>query len=250
MSGFWHFVESGSPKVFESLDAVFRLDGEQVTYAKTRDVIRHAQGGKTYYVKRYTHAGKGLRAHLGRSRARAEWENLQLFRQLGIPAPRLVAFGEKRAGMKYIKGALVMHEIPNTFPLENLAKEPELLALRPWRLKAIKQLAHHIARMHESGFVHGDCYWRNFLVTLSDDPVVYCIDCPQGKKTIGPRLQYGIARDLACLYKDAHPFFSKTDMMRFFKQYSKHTKLTLKDKQLIKNVIRKAAKKLSLSSDA
>jgi len=237
MSGIWHCVENGLPKAFNSLKDVMLLAGDPITQAKNRDVIRVSFNNKTYYVKRYTAAGKGLRAHIGRSRVRAEWENLQYFRHLGLPAPKLAAYGEDKSLIAgYKQGAYVMHAIPNVVPLNAAEQHPEILALRSWRLGLLSLIARHIKKLHDNGFVHGDLYWRNILLGLEDKPTVYFIDCPQGGKTFGPRLQYGMVRDIACLAKDAHNFFSKTDLMRFFKAYRQVEKLTSNDKAFIRKV--------------
>jgi tRNA A-37 threonylcarbamoyl transferase component Bud32 len=233
----WHVLDSQVPEPFSSLKRVMHLEGELVTQGKNRDLIRFKHAGKTYYVKRYTMAGKGIRAYWGRSRVRAEWENLQFFWHLNIPCPKLVAYGENRPLFSdYQAGAYVMHAIPQAVPLSSIADHPALIALRPWRLELLRLIASYVKRLHDHYFAHGDLYWRNILMALDDTPSVYFIDCPQGKKYVGPRLAYQQIRDIACLAKESHAYFSRTDLLRFFLAYRGHTKLSANDKFFIKKV--------------
>lgn len=213
------------------------LEGEKVTQAPGRDVIRIKHAEKTYYIKRYTMAGKGIRAYLGRSRVRAEWENLQYFWHLNIPAPKILAYGEDRPLLsEYRAGAYVMQAIPNVVPLSSIEQYPELLDLRPWRIALLKLIAGHVKTLHDEHFAHGDLYWRNILLALDETPKVYFIDCPQGNHYFGSRLSYQKIRDLACLAKNSHIFFSRTDLLRFFLTYRGHERVTLEDKRLIRKI--------------
>ncbi len=233
----WHILDSQVPSIFSSLQSVMGLEGEIITQAPQRDVIRLKLAEKTYYLKRYTMAGKGLRSYLGRSRVRAEWENLQYFWHMNIPAPKLLAYGENRPLLSdYEAGAYVMQAIPNVVPLSSIEQYPELLDDRPWRIALLKLIASHIRTLHEDHFAHGDLYWRNILMQLSDEPKVYFIDCPQGAKYFGPRLTYQKIRDLACLAKDSRAYLSRTDLLRFFLAYRGHEGLTSQDKSFIRKL--------------
>jgi tRNA A-37 threonylcarbamoyl transferase component Bud32 len=233
----WHVLNSQVPEPFASLKSVMRLEGELVTHAKNRNVIRLKIEGKTYYVKRYTAAGKGLRAFVGRSRVRAEWENLQYFWHMQIPAPKLLAYGEMRPLFSsYVAGAYVMHAIPNTVPLNAIAEYPELIDHRAWRVRLLGLIARYIKILHDDGFAHGDLYWRNILLALDETPTVYFIDCPQGGHYFGPQLAYQKIRDIACLAKESHHYFSRTDLLRFFLTYRGHERLSPEDKLFIKKV--------------
>lgn len=239
MLSYWHIVDSRAPLMFSSLASVLRLRGKLVTQAKTRDLIKiELPQGPGFYVKRFTHSGKGLRAYLGRSRARAEWENLQYFDCLGLNAPRLISYGELRQGLNYVAGAYVMREIPNVITL------PEAMDLSAsqdprWRKQLLTLLGKSVALLHKQGFIHRDLYWRNILVSTDPELKLYFIDCPAGSYQWGPFFQYGLIRDLACLYKDAHLHFSQTELMRFFLAYVGHKHLTLADKKILRRFIKR-----------
>lgn len=236
MLSYWHIVDSQAPQIFSSLASVLRLRGTLVTQAKTRDLIKiDIPQGSAYYVKRFTHAGKGLRAYIGRSRARAEWENLQYFQCIGLNAPRLLTYGELRRGLEYIAGAYVMRDIPGAIALPDAMALPEAKT-RAWRQWLLTELGRSVGLLHARGFIHRDLYWRNILVSTQGQLTLYFIDCPAGSYQWGPFFKYGQIRDLACLYKDAHQFFSKTELMRLFLAYVGHKSLTLADKKILKRL--------------
>lgn len=113
---------------FGSLDAVFALQGQQLTRDPLSDVIRVERAGVYYYVKRYVGAGKGLRRYIGKPRVKSEWQNLKRFAKWGIPTAEVVAWGLERNGAAYDRGALITRGLPNTEDLSALAqrKDPRL----------------------------------------------------------------------------------------------------------------------------
>ena len=87
-----------SGEAFADLDTVFALEGEQITSDPISTVHKVWVGGRYYYVKRYTGAGKNLRRYIGRPRIQAEWENLLNFHAWGIPiSPVAVIHGSSIA---------------------------------------------------------------------------------------------------------------------------------------------------------
>ncbi|WP_252178056.1 lipopolysaccharide kinase InaA family protein [Endozoicomonas sp. 4G] len=99
-SSFWtiskQYQNSPAANVFSTIDKVFDLKGETITDDELSDVIKVNVAGTNYNVKRYTSGGKGLRRYMGRSRIRAEWENMLLFHSFQIPAAKVVAYGEEK----------------------------------------------------------------------------------------------------------------------------------------------------------
>ncbi len=228
---------------FPDLDSLFALEGEQVTTAKRRHVIKTTIDKQTYYVKRYMRPGTGLRRFLGRSRLRAEWENLRYFASQSIPVPDMVAYGEQRKGF-FKKGALLLREIPDVVPLNEIAQH-EIFQDKQWRHDVIQKIASYVRILHQHRFVHGDLYLRNILVNMQSD--VYFIDCPQGKKRFWPILRHWVIKDLACLYKEAKGLFSEEECLYFLQEYTGHLALTAKDKRIIDKVVKRNCQSLSAS---
>lgn len=219
---------------FSDLDKVFSCTGEKITRDLISQVIKTSVGDKYFYVKRYTAAGKAFRRYFGRSRIRAEWENLIAFARLGVPTPNLVGFGQRLHFGQFKCGALITEEIVDSIDLAALAKtQPNRLQNKQWRLSVIYQVADYTRLMHEGGYVHGNLNWRNLLVTLNGDPQIYFIDCPAGGLKRGPALICEQLNDLAFLDKLGRLYLSSSDQLRFYKRYHKITKLTDSYKQNI-----------------
>ncbi|MDP6263933.1 MAG: lipopolysaccharide kinase InaA family protein [Pseudomonadales bacterium] len=233
-----HEVSREIRSAFGSLDDVFSMQGEVVTRSPISALVKVDVAGKCYYVKKYQRAGKHLRRYVGRSRVRAEWENLQLFKVIGIPTPPVVAYGEEVGYNVSHRGALVTEEVTGTVDLHSLAKmRSELLNDHRWIDQVLDQLSGYVRTMHQHGFVHNDLKWRNILVTRLRDPKVYFIDCPQGRHSFGPMLTRGIVKDLACLDKVAKNQLSRVDRLSFFLKYRNHSHIGSGDRNLIKRIL-------------
>jgi tRNA A-37 threonylcarbamoyl transferase component Bud32 len=221
----------------QSLDAVFAIEGEPITSDPISSVEKISRPAGTFYLKRYHRAGKWLRRFVGRSRIRAEWENLQLFETLGIPTAKIVGYGEQRVLGSFVRGALITEELPGTADLAVLAEERSPLLKTPsWLEKVSQQVADYTRRMHQHRFAHVDLKWRNILVT--DDGAVFFIDCPAGHRPASWRLRRSIIKDLACLDKVARKVLTRSQRLRFYKTYANCTKLGKEDKKTINRVLR------------
>lgn len=224
---------------FGSLDAVFALEGEQITWDHISELVRVEREGTDYYVKRYRKNGQGWRNWLPRirTRIRAEWENLQRFADWNIATAEIIARGEETKGPFFIRGAMITRGIPNALDLEALVDERgELLQDAGWVREVSRQVAEYTRIMHDHGFVHTDLKWRNILV--DDQRKAYLIDCPAGGFWWGPFLQYRIIKDLACLDKVGKYQLSRTQRLRFYCQYTGRRRLTAEDKKRIGKILR------------
>lgn len=218
---------------FSSLDNAFAVTGQRVTRCPISELILTEIDGKSYYVKRYSQRGKVMRRWLGRSRVRAEWENLLLFRELGLRVPPIAAYGESGA-----RGVLITEEVPGAIDLQSLVRQrPELLLDRDWLDQVMVQVAEIARRLHATSFAHNDLKWRNILVTRGGNPKVYLIDCPMGQTWWVPLLAYKKIKDIACLDKVAKYCLSRTVRLRFYLHYVGRDRLTAADKTFIRKVL-------------
>ncbi len=230
-------VNSDVRSLFPDADAVKDMDGELINSNWMSSLLRVEWEGTGYYVKRYTSRGRGLRRFFGRSRVRAEWENLQFFADHGLPSANLVAFGEASSERGYF-GVLVTQEVGGTMDLAALASEGHpLFQSRRWRLGVIDRLSDTVRTMHGLGFIHTDLKWRNILVETNGEPGVFLIDCPQGRRMPGPFLARGRIKDLACLDKVARQVLSKTERLRFYLRYKRASTLSTSDKHDIRRIV-------------
>ncbi len=240
MKGTWQLLDPTAleSKLFENLDLVLGLEGEQINTSDMSTLVRVSVGESKYYIKKYHRGGRHFRRRLGRSRVRAEWENSAYFRQIGVPTARLVAFGERRKPSGDRIGALVIEELENTLDMAIVLKSGQQQQQdKLWLGTVTRKIAKYTCLLHEQGFVHGDLKLRNILVNFNQDPEVYIIDCPDGSIKTRFFFDRGVVKDLACLDRTAKEFLSKTQRLRFYKDYKKLDRLRAKDKRTIKHVL-------------
>lgn len=245
----WHFnsdYRGGEvERQFASLSAVFEAKGEQLTKAPLSTVIRLTIEGRRYYVKRYAGNGKnprrrwfGLRGLIAPQRVKKEWQNLLIFRALGIPTATLVGYGLERRLGSFVRGALITEELPNTLDMGHLAQSNDVrMNDRRWVADVLRQVAFHARTLHAAGFVHNDLKWRNLLVDAAEKPTVYLIDCPTGGYWYGAFLAYRKIKDLACLDKLGSRYLSRTQRLRFYLDYIGHDRLSADDKRRIRKIV-------------
>lgn len=238
-TSFWTFLgDTNKESAFSTLKAAVEQQGEVISRDPVSYVKRVSINATIYYIKVYHRNGKGLRRHFGRGRIRGEWENLLYFQQLGIPTPRLVAYGHKCKYGQFELGALITQEIESN-DLATLARNnPTLFSKKEWLDRVLTQCADYTKRLHNHGFVHWDLKWRNILVSTEEVPQVYFFDCPLGRKQFGWLRTRGRIKDLACLDKVAIKTLSRSQRLRFFKLYQNIEQLNPADKQMIFCVLR------------
>lgn len=243
MTSFWQITElylnTPVAEAVKSLSTTFEATGQYVTSSPISRVIRKEVANQVFFIKTYTAGGKSLRRWVGRSRARAEWENILFFQHLGIPAAPLVAYGQETCCGLFQRAALVTAELQDTRDLNTLHLENHpILDNRQW----IAAVSHHVAqytrRLHQNRFGHLDLKWRNILVTLSNTPQVYFIDCPAGQIRRGPGSKRWFLKDIACLDKVAKKRLSRTQRLKFYMEYEHRQRLGYKDKQKIRKILR------------
>ena len=115
MRSYWYFSEKHQQpsyqEQFGDLDRAFTAQGEAIDHCDISQALRVTMDDRRVYVKKYTQAGSRIRKYLGRSKIRGEWENLRFFKSLQIPAPEIVACGERSGWLRYDRGILVMEEV-------------------------------------------------------------------------------------------------------------------------------------------
>lgn len=223
---------------FADLDAVFALQGKQITSDPLSEVLLVQVDTRRYYVKRYHGAGKNLRRFIGRPRVQSEWRNLLLFKSWGIPVATVVAYGMEQRGCAFHRGALITEELYDTEDLAQLADRGDgRLRDRHWVDHVLPQVARATRVMHEHRFAHNDLKWRNILVDSQPLANVYLIDCPGGTFWWGPFLEYRKIKDLACLDKIGKYQLSRTQRLRFYLTYCGRDRLGRGDRARIRKII-------------
>ena len=162
------------------------------------------------------------------------------FKAWGIPTAEIIAYGYERNPLFFFKrGVLITKEIPDTIDLVKLAEIRDSRLNNPAWVNAVsKQLAEISRTMHDRRFAHEDFKWRNILVTKSELPEVFLIDCPCGKFWRDPLLNRRKIKDIACLDKVAKKVLSRTQRLRFFLDYRNICRLDRKNKKMLRRILR------------
>ncbi len=160
------------------------------------------------------------------------------FQKLGINTPDIIAYGEKRCFGAFYYGAIITKAVPMVLDLSALAeKRPEIYRGGRWLQQISEKIAAYTRALHNQHFIHNDLKWRNILISLQPSANVYFIDCPVGRKRYGWQRHRGIIKDLACLDKKSKYILSRSQRLRFYKQYCQCGKLTKYHKRQIKKVL-------------
>jgi tRNA A-37 threonylcarbamoyl transferase component Bud32 len=216
-----------------------KIQPELITKSSLCVVYKVTFFGVNYYLKHYNQEENQILRYFRQSKVRTEWENMLLFHQLGLPAAKVVAYGEALQGFISKRGLFITEEIKNTTDLVSLAdSKSELLKNTHWVKTVSGQIAEITRILHQNRFAHNDLKWRNILVDIkAKRPQVYLIDCPAGMKWRWPFLSYRIIKDLACLDKRAKYNLSRTQRMAFYKDYAQCSKLMPYHKKQIRKIL-------------
>jgi len=220
---------------FQSFDDAFNSQGEYVS----GNVYKVSIKEKNYYLKKFGLRKRLIPRYLNPSKVKNEWQNMLWFRTLGIPAAKVVAYGQETRGWVVCRGIIITEELLDCRDLSEVAdNHRELLQQPEWVAQVSHQLAEVTRTMHQHSFAHSDLKWRNIMVDIKADyPQIYLIDCPAGMKWYKPFLEYRIIKDLACLDKRAKYELSKKQRLAFYKDYAQCQKLSAKDKQRINKIV-------------
>ncbi len=211
-----------------------RVAGRVAAWSRTTDTLYVPGSGDTpgFYVKRhfYPNWSKRLRGTLrgtffGPHRGQAEYGVLTRMRGLGIPAVRPVACGSRRTSHFLAACFLITEEVPDAQNLTTFALDVAAgrRAVSPtYRRMMLRVLAHQLAAMHATGFVHGNLFWRNLLVRNGPDgrPEFFLLDARP--LHAWQRFNHGDQRwirELAQTTVSALAFTSPQERLRFLRQY-------------------------------
>lgn len=218
-----------------------RVEGRVVAWSRTTDTlfVPGRNGGVGLYLKRYFYPrwanrlrGAVRGTFFGLHRGEAEWRLLNAMRNLGIPAVRPVAYGARRAAHFVTACFLITEEVPGARNLTAFAQDVaagRTRLTRAQRARMICALARQIAEVHAAGFEHGQLFWRNFLVRLgpTGDPEFFFLDARprRGRRWFGRSARWWLD-ELAHVAASAMPFTTRTERLRFLREYFGVERLT------------------------
>jgi hypothetical protein len=222
-----------------SFSAVFDFDdGERLdkpglaSWRERRRVVLRDLGGDphTFYLKRYVRppwtqqVRRVAAGRLRQSTAAREWNAIMALAAAGIPVPVPVAFGQDICRGVERRSFLVIEEVPGASLESWLPANWRRDATGPvWRRQQemVRGLARQVAAFHAAGFVHRDLYTSHiFLQDAAEGgpPGFTFIDLQRVFRPRWRRTRW-VVKDLAALRFSAGPFISRTDRLRFWRQY-------------------------------
>ena len=209
------------------------LEGFGVDASKVRkrsQVSQHSftENGATVptFVKVYSYHKSPLHRFWRKGTARNEARNLLFFKCIGIPTPRVIAWGQRRNALgKIVDDYIITEAIPDSQTLNEFMttvcpdrSQPSYCLQRD---SIIEQLSRATRAIHEQHFYHQDLKWRNILArTNGDRAELFWIDCPKGDFTKSATHQARHAlKDCATLDKLARLRCTPEERLRFVAGY-------------------------------
>ncbi|WP_198264318.1 lipopolysaccharide kinase InaA family protein [sulfur-oxidizing endosymbiont of Gigantopelta aegis] len=240
----WHIIPQFQNTLLgeklKNFDDAYEYPGEFIVKSPLSQVYKIKIDNKYYYLKKYNISRKKIQRYLGQSKIQSEWQNLLWFESLDIPVAKVVAYGRETMGWINNRGILLTEELVNTTDFADVADHYSELLKRPeWVAQVSQQIARAARILHQHNFAHNDFKWRNIMIDIKADfPQIYLIDCPSGMKWFWLFLEFRIIKDLACLDKRAKYELSRSQRLAFYKDYAQCQKLTQKDKQRIRKILK------------
>lgn len=178
------------------------------------------------FVKVYSYRKSLLQRLWRKGTARTETRNLLFFKAIGIPSPRVVAWGQRKNAIgKIVDDYIITEAIQGTQTLDaylqsDCPDRSEML-YRSRRDSVIAQLSHATRAIHAHHFYHQDLKWRNVLARSNgDEAELFWIDCPKGDFTNSSTHQARRAlKDCATLDKLARLHCTKEERLEFVAGY-------------------------------
>ena len=169
----------------------------------------------------------------------------QRLAERGVAVPRPIAYGQNCNWLGEKRSFAIIEELPGSDSLERLLpnwnqKKKEYALLRD-KKELIKQTAHLVRQLHQSGYNHRDLYLSHIFLSRDGNGCerLNLIDLQRVFQPVILKRRWQV-KDLAQLYYSSLNYFSYKDMMQFMHEYFDNDRLTNYQKRLIRSVCRKA----------
>jgi heptose I phosphotransferase len=206
------------------------LEGEEFRTLESRRTIATEFAGKRYFVKYHRGIPSAeifknlMQLRLPIVSARNEWRAIKRLHELGILAPRIVAYGKRGLLPQTCESFIVTEDVGTQLNLEDLTRDwssnPPPFAEK---LALIEEVAGISQLMHRHGICHRDFYICHFLISghqASTGKKLTLIDLHRAlvKKNLAIRW---VIKDVGSLYFSALDLgLTKRDLLRFIRFYS------------------------------
>ncbi|MCX5633338.1 MAG: hypothetical protein NTW93_06680 [Phycisphaerae bacterium] len=236
------FVDCFGKLGLKSMDDIFSFSGgknltkDNLASFRQRIMFNTDNPRTTLFLKRYQNIPKSVQLKNWLTRGKiistmaCDLQPAENLRKLGINTPEVIAFGQEWGGLFEKRSFIITEKIPDSASLEE--KLPD--SFYRDRKNFIESLAAFVRKFHDTGFRHRDLYLCHIFCNSQGQFTL--IDLNRVFKPIVFSQKY-LVKDLAQLYYSAPgKIFTKTDRLRFFLAYMRKTKLSKKDKIVIKKI--------------
>jgi tRNA A-37 threonylcarbamoyl transferase component Bud32 len=255
----------------DSFEAIMSYaGGKNYRVAPGRRTVRIAVTGpdgraSAIYLKRHERVETGewlaglVRGRAARTAGEIEFENIFRLALAGLAAPTAVAVGYEREGLKS-RSFVITEELGGARPADDFLKQ-EFGASKPLNMAAnsgrhgtrqdfrkrelVRQMARLVRRFHRAGFYHRDLYLCHIFVREErGNFALYLIDLQRVRQKRPGRVgRRWLVKDLAALeYSAPAGIVTRTDRVRFVREYLGVKKLDGAAKELIRSVVEKAGR--------
>lgn len=234
----------------ERFEDLINIQGEVIRHVKTRRTSRFELDGKRYFIKAHFGVGwKEIAKNLITLKAPVlgamnEVRAIRRVGELGIAAPRIVAYGARGSNPARQESFVITEDLGDTSTLEQLTKDwitaPPSPMLK-WTL--IKRVAEIARRLHEGGVNHRDFYICHFrLHTSGGDDRLYLMDLHRAQMRAEVPRRW-LVKDLGALHFSSMDIgLTKRDRLRFLRAYREQSlrKILAEESALWRDVLRRA----------
>ena len=212
-------------------------DGPPVNAFLKRHVTRH--------VWDWVRAGFSCRGLLGPGPVEAH--NVRRLDMAGVPTMTVIAYGQRVRRPWHVESFVLVEPLADAVPLDDHLRDRfEAPCAGPTdarRRQLVRGVAALVRRFHAAGFNHRDLYCCHVFVRAPADgdvidvePALYLIDLQRVQRHRWRRRRWRV-KDLAQLaYSVPAERVSRTDRMRFFREYLGVGKLRAEHKRLARSV--------------
>lgn len=211
----------------DGFDELLMLEGEVIRHVATRRTSRIRRGDRSYFIK--AHFGVGWREifknlltlRLPVLGALNEVRAIRRVGELGIAAPRVVAYGSRGANPARRQSFVITEDLGDTTTLEKLSENWLTMPPAP-RLKwaMIAEVARIARLLHEHGINHRDFYICHFRkMNRMNETGLYLMDLHRAQiRAKVPRRW--LVRDLGALHFSSMDIgLTARDRLRFLRAY-------------------------------
>lgn len=213
-------------------EEIKRINGISFREVQKRRTLNFVVNNESFYIK--IHEGVSLKEIFKNLiclrwpiiGAKNEFIAINKFHELGINTMDVAAFGEEGVNPLNKKSFIITRDLSPAVSLEDFCRDwKQIKPKYETKKKLIEEVAKIVRKMHQGGVNHRDCYICHFLLKLpyndEEIPQIYVIDLHRAQIRTKVPIRWRNKDLVALYYSTLNIGLSKSDYMRFLKEYFK-----------------------------